>query len=945
MLARVQPDEVEASVYESFWRKFGPAYRLFQWILTLTAFVGAAHLARWGTTSGRTLSALVLLGCGSWLLIAHRRFGKRSNRRERVLRDIVGRVDAPLADRIRRAFGLVTFAAEGRVSVELARLHLSRLWQQISLERVTALGEQWSSRVRIVTVVLVALTLGGIAFDPFRVVEGTNVLLAYRGKAPLTTTWLQLDPIAVQSPAYLHEPAEWIEFGGSASIAKGSVLTIRGTSLVTGRNLLLTDGQREIPFVSDGQGGLLARYSLDQSVGLAIASRFGSVLVFQKPTLLLRAVADEPPEVELQGAPMRIDIAQLSEVPLRYTVRDDHGVSVVELVLRSGAQQEQRKLIQLASETHRYEGAHVLKTDDPFILQGTGTVEVQILARDNNGVDGSKATTSQSFWLDKPSVGAPQVEQLTALKELRSALVDWFDLVTRGAAAKTCKTHYEERVLVAQGRYLGLLGTGGQRSHFVRSFVRAQLDKLLPKRVVGPKGEQLLVEATLAVDALLEALSQRDAEQVSRQLARIAEEIEVGAKELQFPERREQAIKHVFTACDRLRLGSEMLTHLGTLGADLGQIALAGVTRISRVAQHQDYKNVERAASFLAERLNRPVPSFVGGIRPSVESGARRSTASGGSSDSVRPSEADTRFERVVSELGQLAEEHATASETVRQLVDQYEQALGNDETLPEADKRATELRRIVSSLPNVGGEPGSPRASAALAKELTHGAAESLSRHHLGAALESLKQADDALSEAERATKVLGVGEAQETGAYRQIRGELTLQYQWIETQLDEMRKRVSRKSLEAFREVAQKERDLSERAQTIAARETKDDAVLPEDYRSDLEQAARLMKEAALALDSAKGQSALERQHRAQQLLERAELGGQEDGSADPQGKEVRGAQARREPGATGTVAVTSDSEARERFRRRVLEGLAKDLPPEGSVKVRRYAEGLLR
>jgi hypothetical protein len=686
---------------------------------------------------------------------------------------------------------------------------------------------------------LLAFVLGTFFVAPFRVFEGTNVFLAWRGKAPLSTNWIELESVIVQPPTYLREPAELVEFGVSAATAKGGTLTIRGLPRFTGRMLIITDGEREVPFVSDGQGGLLARYSVEKSAELRIAARFGSVLVQQNPSLSLRVIVDEPPEVDLAQAPSRLDIARLTEVPLHYQVRDDHGIVFIELVLRSGAQKERRKLIQLGRETRRYEGTYLLKVDDSFIEHSADSVEVRIAARDGNGVDGPAETLSKELILDKPTVGAVQLERITALRGLRSVLVDWYDAVRRRQTLDQSTNDYVTQVLSAKKRYFSLLGSGGPRATYVRSFVRAQTDKLTYQRVQGRKGEELLTDATLAIDALLEVISKGDAEQVARQLGLIVEDIENGAKDYLSSERRALAEERVKNALERFRLGAETITQLGVLGADLGTIALAGATRMTRLVERQDYRNVERAASFLAERMRRPVPSFVGATHPSVESGTSRVAAFDSEQRGIPSSEADTHFERIAYELRELAEEHAVVCDGVRQLVERFEQSIGVDR----------------------------------------------------------------------------------------------------------ELRERASRKMSGELREFASKEREFAERTRAIAIREAKADTVLPVDVRTDLGDAARLMKEAALELDSARGASAIERQSQAQRLLERSGLGEQVSGSSDESGTDARSAKTRRPFGSEGTVAVTSDAEARERFRRRVLDGLGKELPSDEANKVHRYAEGLLR
>jgi hypothetical protein len=947
MLARVQLDEVCGRVFESFSAKLEPSFRNFRWFAILLSFVGAAHVSRLGTLGGRILGASLVLGTIAGFAYERFRFQAKSKRPIIRLREIVARVEPKLAERIERAYELRSSVLDGTSSVssELTQLHLSRLFEQIPLSQLSELATRWSSKIRILTSILVVAILSTIVFDPARIVEGVNVAFAYRGRAPFSSTLVALDPVTINFPPYLRQSSELFDFEGSASVPRGSSLVIRAIPHLSRRSLFLTDGKQELPFVSDGQGALVVHYPVERSVSLSVVARFGQVLIYQKPALALHAVADEPPEVDLEGTPKRVDIANLVELPLRYQVRDDHSIVEIEMVLRSGNDQDRRKLVHFTQETRRYEGVTVLLTNDPFILQGTGAIEVQIVARDNNGVDGSKSRASHSLWLDKPGVGTPQVEKYQALVEIRNILVDGLDTVHRHQELSSSPSSFFEALGQAQKNYLNLVFTSGKKNLLIKNFLRAQLGKLIIQSTRRFPSEALLGETLLAVDALVEASSLRDAEQVARQLARIAEEIEGFAKELGRTEKKELALRNLPLARDRLRLGAEKLMRLGSLGKDLGNIAMAGATRILRASQQGDYKAVERAASFLAERLNRPVPSFIGGTHPNVESGTSRSSSGGNSSSAGKPSEADTRFERVTNELRQLTLEHASVTETVRQLVENFEQNLGSDEPLNEAEARASELRKIVSSLPNVGEEPGSPRASAALARELTHGAAESLSRRNFGAALDGLKQAMDALNEAERVTIAIDPTEDSGVNEYRKIRGKLSEHVRWLEAELEQMRQKVGQKSAEAFRKVAKEERELFDRAKSIVERESKDDAVLPEEYREDLEQAAQLMNEATRALEAAKGQLALDRQKRAQQLLERSELTNSQDDSEKDTPSNQTDKEGRAKSGGNGNVAATSESEARERFRRRVLEGLGKDYPPDTAAKIHRYVEGLIR
>ncbi|MGC4064215.1 MAG: hypothetical protein QM784_06140 [Polyangiaceae bacterium] len=903
----------------------------------------AAQLARHGTTSSRLAALSILLAVLVIATLVPRAWGSRSLQPERLLRGIVRKIDPSLSSRIHRALGLVRDAVNrpGQVSLELAELHLDRALAQLPFDRIRERGWLLARRANVVAAALTVAGLAVVLWDPGRVFEGANVLLSRQGRAPWSTEWLELAPTMAQLPGYLHEPAQVTDFGTSTPLPRGSVLTVRGVPRVEGRIIVLTNGSTEVPFVSDGRGGVSARFQLMDDTRLYVAARFGTVLVYQKDVLELTAVVDEPPEVELEGAPGHVDSTQVSEIELNYRVRDDHGVSSVELRLRSGTQVEERRLVSLDGERRRFSGSHLLKLDDPFIAQSTDSVEVTIAARDGNDVDGPKTGVSPIMILGKASVGQLQQRRYVALRQLRDSLVDWFAQVSRRGSLAESRVQHDQRVLPALKGYLALVGSKARADAFTRRFVQGQLDKLTPERVNGPKGTDLLAEAALAMDALLEVASQRDAEMISRQLGSIADEVEQGAKEVTSSERRAQGEHRVKSATARLKAGSETLLDLGALGADLGQIALAGVDRINRCREREDYVNVARAASFLAERLKRPRASFVGGMRPSVESGMPRRGGAQNSSGERRASEADTRLERVSNELRQLSDEHRTVMESVQQLVEQTEQANEADSPTPEMQRRAEELRRLVQELPRAGGEPGSGRAAAALAKELTFGGAESLSQGKLGAALDGLRQAEGAFAEVER---VGWTSPTVDPSALTRMRQQLQVHRSWVENQLSQRKEDASRRVSSQFRDWATKERSLRDRARAIVDRESRSDAVLPEEIKSDLEQASRWMNEASLELEGTRGRRALEQQEKAQSLLERSEPS-EETESGSASGAHGPGSRRSGVSDERSVVAPTADAEGRERFRRRVLEGLGTDLPPSSTSRVRRYVEGLLR
>ncbi len=248
----------------------------------------------------------------------------------------------------------------------------------------------------------------GVGRDPKRVFEGLDVLVARGGLAPVPMPWLDVVRVTVQPPAYLHLQDRSIFPGLGSAEARGSAVTVRGVPLSDGRRLVLTDGKREVPFVADGADGVVARYVLSENAELGIAARFGDVLIREAESVVLEAVPDHAPTVELEGAPERIELRDFDRRELRYEARDDHGLREIDLVLRAGGREDRRSLTRLDGETKLSRGAYAIESSEPFIRRTFLPVEVRIEARDDDASAGIHWGKSQSLTLIPVPVGEPE---------------------------------------------------------------------------------------------------------------------------------------------------------------------------------------------------------------------------------------------------------------------------------------------------------------------------------------------------------------------------------------------------------------------------------------------------------------------------------------------------------------------------------------------------------
>ncbi|NUO47283.1 MAG: DUF4175 domain-containing protein, partial [Polyangiaceae bacterium] len=691
---------------------------LFVAVLALAVF-GVAHLARLGTTRPRVAAAAILAAVvvGAVALAVY--FHSRWRDSRAAIRREVARDDPALGAAIDRAAGLA-MRTERETETdadtrELAELHLLRQLSRIDVERMTDRAGGTARTLGAAALAVAAAALATVAADPFRVVEGLDVLAARNGEAPLGLVYLEDVDVVAAPPAYIGRHEEALEQFDRTEQAAGTVITLRGRPQRSGRTLVLTDGTREEPFVEDGKGMLLARWTVTESVDLRVAARFGDVRIPQRDTLSIDSIPDLAPTVELEGAPRTVRLVDTPSVSLKYEAADDYGLREIALVLRSGAKEDRRTLSK-PTDVKSERGAHELSTREPFFRKSYVPVEVSIEAKDNDAFLGPKWGKSAAFIVMPPLVGEPEALRYTALIKARDALVDLAarrvtgdvttpkaskDFVTEEKEAQDKALDVVEDVIAAS--YGGLGVRGRARSVIAGQLRRLRLSFLaFEKDPTSAKYGELRTtseDVVLAVDAAIRGLGVEDAKRVAKRLADVADEAAAAAHTALDVAELERGRARLAAALEVLDGGGKQLSVLADLGADLGDIVRGGRSRIGRERDVARYAGAELAAKDLALRLRNPVASIGGGGRPGVESGS----GDGSGVDQGEASEADQAAERGAKELDEMIKRHQDE-------LDRVEEALKNA-TSPEdrealkklAKEKADELREAVKDLPDTG--------------------------------------------------------------------------------------------------------------------------------------------------------------------------------------------------------------------------------------------------
>ena len=493
--------------------------------LVFAVFFAGAHLARLGNPVPRAATAgaigLTLLGLAVRALVVRRR---RADPR-RVVRDTVARMDRQLGEATLRALTLIERTArdERAGSSELAGLHLQRLLARTSLERLGARAARAAVRWSSVGLGLAALGAVLVFFEPFRIIEGVDVLAASKGDAPLRLGWVDEVVMGAAPPEYLHQQSSDVRPFHPTLQPRGTTLTVRGRPLHPGRPVVLTDGTTAVPFLDDGAGHLVARWTVADSTTLSIAAEFGDpprggVRIRQPDEQPVVSIPDEAPRVTVEGAPRTVKLLDEPSIPIHYEATDDHGLREVDLVLRAGAKEERRVLSHPAADVLADRGGYEIQARDPFFKKVYVPVEITVEARDNDVVSGPKWGKSPAIVVIPPQVGEPEALRYEALIRARDAVTDLtaFRIGEKAPAAKDAREHLA-REAEAQATALravseALAGSYGGLEVRGRTvaLARGQLRRLgraldaEKKSLVAAKHQKLLDEtedALLAFDA------------------------------------------------------------------------------------------------------------------------------------------------------------------------------------------------------------------------------------------------------------------------------------------------------------------------------------------------------------------------------------------------------------------------------------------------------------
>ena len=912
-------------------------------VTCLLACVGALLIARVGTDRFRVASAFLMILWAVLPALILRHF-RRGDPHARLVR-IAGRRASREVNALDRVMRTEKRAPTYLESAELAALAVARAMMRIPASELLVREGRLARRVRLASIACFVVTSFVVVAMFIRLVEGADVLLSRHGLAPVKLPYVSELEVHARPPAYLHEPEKTVSVDGLSRHPKGTVLTVRASLLTTPRVFVLSDGEKEVPLIDDGQGGFVAHWTLTAPARLRVRARFGDVAIEDFTALALGVIDDEPPKVQLEGAPLQLSLADRNLPPsiaLRYQASDDHGLRDVELVMRAGSREVRRSLSHFDLDTRTDSGARTLRLSETMIAEATSPVEVHIEARDNDTVSGPKWGRSEAIVLVPPRVGESESLRQAALRKARDAAIDLLATLlskpTKSNADVDVKGWNEKwRKQSRDLRQLALEALAFDRPNVrLKARLASRISKLLEKvRLEASKFETktdlrplrtVVEDFALMVDRIAMGLDVASAKSSSKKLAVSADELVNAFAAMQRVSAEGVIMSSALTV---LSDGTPYMLTFGPLGRELGQVIKGDLARVGRARAERKWRVAELSSRDLAARLHNADFAMQssggggqgGGAGDSADPGGDR----GGGDDLDRAfNDAANEIQRTARDQKQLADENS----------DDGDPLAGDDTAKSELLKHAQSVRQAAKPLPSVGQGSDSWTSKGASGKEQAERAARALEQGKIADAVEALRTAESELDEARRMARKSpwsrdGEGEAAE--AKRKLGEERTA----IETMQRELQTRGKGGSPEKLREQTKKQDELTKRVGRM--RGLGDD--LPDDAKDSLDRAHRHAEDATQSLRKADRGKALEKQRSAQRELERAveQLSEKGEGGKGEDGLKASDLDA--------DVPGSDKHKGPDELRERIQRGLGRPAGPRIREAVRRYSEGLLR
>jgi hypothetical protein len=788
-------------------------------------------------------------------------------------------------------------------------------------------------------------------------------------------------------PTYLARPAERIADPVELRAPRGTTVELLIAPRLPSRQGSVQLGSTPIRMSAAPNGKLFARFVVRESGPLALRVHSGRHWYEDSKRRSVRAIPDEKPIAKLAPPPGGTTVDADAELLLRWSAGDDHGLHVVELVVRSQHGEEQRRRVWSSLGAGKLQRS--LEDDLPIAPVDFGARPGDVLllwleAKDGDVVSGPNVGISKSVALEVATDAQQLSLKLPLLREVLDGALD--------SLADRLETPLPELLASAEQRLAELRETAESWLSALQTLIgslrkqpgdggvdvdqlQGVLDRMrreLGREAAAYRGARA-AKAWHDADGRVIAEHERDVLLLSEMLAQaLVDEARALTQELgelkqhigdllqrlktdNSPEAQRELLSEIAKAQRRLRELAQSLARLSNRVPSefinreaLPQSEASNALEDMRAAvESGDLDSAERQLELLEQEIDQ--------LAEHIESGGNRFRE-------AHFGERDRALADAREQLGQLSAEQSRLSERTRDLLDRTsaraESRAGRSAVGDEMQRAADELQREIDDLHEA--DPGSAeRPWLERSRDRMRDAADAMrtgdlaeARRMAQAASSTLEQAASSIEQDAR----MFPGHRGETMERARAANAAADKLRKLEQQLDrslpQLGEFVGEGDRKQMRGDVDPQRKLRDRAQDLGSEFGRGPEGMPLSPQGEreLQQAAEAMRRAERALERGDPQAAALAQDEAGERLRQLDedLRRKGRGSGKPEMGERR--EGRGEGGAQradGPVRIPGADEfsGPVQRRRKLLDAMREPAPQEYEAAVERYYEELLR
>ncbi len=471
----------------------------FIWIISaliLSASAFTAALGWWGGSTTRILGwTLIISGIFATALLGLMQPIRKLRRKDAVLLRI-GEVYPHMASDVRTAGQLAAIGVSGLI--ETTRFSPILVAEQLTmvhrfLDDIMPQGLVFPLRRLLPPFIAMLLSLG--VFISAKITAPEIIDLGMRsifydnrppmkGRRVLEKTPVVADlSVTLKYPEYLKQKKRKLDnVSGGFSAPLGTSVFLNGRSLVkntTQGEIRLPDGSN-IPLSIKSNGDVAGNFVIG-SAGKFIISLGNDQLMTDGPPGDIELEADSPPSIHLLRPSGQIEIGEDGEVELEFEAADDHGISRIDIVVRSGSSPEIRKTaVRLTDDIKQFKTKFRWRPSGIRLDSNDMDLEIEMEAYDDDTILGPKSGRTETLAV---KLLTPQSRHNNALEEQNKTLDNLVDLLAYRLenpipAGKTSASDAAARYASVRGQTEDLLATAA------KLIGRLSRDALTPKRVI-----------------------------------------------------------------------------------------------------------------------------------------------------------------------------------------------------------------------------------------------------------------------------------------------------------------------------------------------------------------------------------------------------------------------------------------------------------------------------